>query len=140
MVTWNWRGSSRIALAESSVVDEPVGGIGRRADHRGDARASARAAREFAETAEKPPDDEGADREERDQLDHRFHRDREDQPVLVLRRIEPPRAERHGEGREQQRHRERERRDGAPGVSRPCSKDSTTISIVWVIALSCSAI
>ena len=101
-LTWNWRGSSKIASAESSVVVDPVGGIGRRAHHRGDARLGRPGAEQLAQAAEQPPDDEGADGEEGDELDHRLDRDRQDQSVLMLGRIDPPRAERHGEGGEQE--------------------------------------
>ncbi len=46
---------------------------------------------------------EHADGEEGDQLDDRFRRDREDEPVLVLGRVDVPGAEQHGEGGHRQR-------------------------------------
>ena len=96
---------------------QPVGGIGRRAHHRGDARRGRAGAEQLAEAAEQPPDDEGADGEEGDELDHRLDRDRQDQPVLVLGRVDPPRAERHGEGGEQEGDGEIEQRPTARPAS-----------------------
>ena len=61
---------------------------------------------EIAETAEHAPGDEGADEQERDQLDDGFERDGEDQPVMMLGRLDAARAEQDGEGREQERNAE----------------------------------
>ena len=129
----------RARTAASSTIQ--LAGSGGVRDHCGDARIVGADREERAEAAEHAPDDEGADREKGDELDHRFGRDRQDQPVLMLGRIDPPRAERHGEGGEQQRRR-RERtattaRPASAGrarTSRPPSASSA------VIALSCSAI
>ncbi len=51
---------------------------------------------------------EYADRQERDQLDERFRRDRQDQPVLVLGRVDMARAEQHREGRHRERDQQRD--------------------------------
>ena len=61
------------------------------------ARVRVRDLRQIADAAVEPPDDEGADGEERDQLDHRFDGDGEDEAVLMLLRIDAARAERHRE-------------------------------------------
>ncbi len=138
--TWNWRGSRRMAKADKQRGDAPDGRIGRRLDHRGDVRVRQGRLGQIAEAAVQPPDDEGADREKRHELDDRLHRDRQDQPVLVLLRIDPPRAEGDGEGGEHQGDRQRERRaDGVSGVSRDWAKDATTVISVVETALSCSA-
>ena len=52
--------------------------------------------------------DVDADDQEGDELDDRFDRDREHQPVLVLGRVDMAGAERHREAGEHQRDDERE--------------------------------
>ena len=92
--------------------DAPDRRIGRRLDDRADVRVRQGGLGQIADPAVEPPDDEGADREKRRELDDRFHRDGEDEAVLVLLRIDPPRSEGDGEGGEHQRDRERERSRG----------------------------
>ena len=57
---------------------------------------------------EHPEGDEHADRQEGDQLDQRFRRDRQHQAVLVLGRVDMARAEQHRERGHRQRHHQRE--------------------------------
>ena len=89
---------------------QPIGRIGGRLDHRADARVGLGDARQFADPAGKTPDDERAHGEKGHQLDDGFDRNGQDQPVLMLGRIDAPRAEGHGEGRQHHRHREIEGR------------------------------
>ena len=86
---------------------------------------------EIAEAAEHAPDDEGADRQKRHELDERFGGDRQDQAVLMFGRIDPARAEGHRESGEQQRDgRGRKCDEGAAGARRACSNEPITIMIV----------
>ncbi len=58
---------------------------------------------ELAEPPEGAPRDESADRQKRDQLDHRFERDGEDHALVVLGRVDVPGAEQDREQGENQR-------------------------------------
>ena len=78
------------------------------------------AAARAGEAAEQPPDHEGADGEEGDELDQQFGRDRQHQPVLLLGRIDAAACRRPWRRRRAARRpRARSAAEGAPGVSRP---------------------
>ena len=63
------------------------------------------AGEDVAQAVEQPPDDEGADRQEGDQLDHRFEGDGEDEPGVLLGQVDRARAEEDREEREDARRR-----------------------------------
>ena len=89
--------------------DAPNARIRPRLDDRGDPRIRLRRLSQVANAAVETPHDEGADRQKRDELDDRLDGDRKNEAVLMLLRIDAPRAEGDGEGRERQRDRERDR-------------------------------
>jgi hypothetical protein len=79
-------------------------------------RMGAQPAGQAARPVEHAEQREGADREQRDQLDHRLERDRHDQAVVLLARGHVARAEEDREGGHQQAEDEaEERRAAGPG-------------------------
>ena len=107
--TWNWRGSRMMAKAESSVVTPQTAGSGRvwmtEAIFGFDCAAWVRSPMPPLS----PQTTKAPTAEKRRELDDQLDRDGEDEAVLMLLRIDPPRAEGDGEGGEHQRDRQRER-------------------------------
>ena len=99
-------GARRRPASSVSVTKEPGSEV--RAKNSKSPRRSVEPARDLVEAAEHPERHVRADDEEGDELDDRFERDRQHQPVLVLGRVGVAGAERHREAGEHQRHDERE--------------------------------
>ena len=88
------------AARRQKDVHRPVAEIRRLLEGALGRRARDEARGQIAKAIIHAPGDENADDEEGQQLDHRFRRDGEDQSVLMLRRLDVPRAKGHGETRQ----------------------------------------
>ncbi len=88
----------------------PGRGIRRRLNDRGDPRIEVGDLGEIDDAAVEPPDDERADRQKRRELDDQLDGDGKDETVLMLFRIEPPRAE--GDGEDGEHESDRQRKQG----------------------------
>ncbi len=81
---------------------EPEAAVDSRGEHALDLGAVGGALDEPADAAEHGEDDEEADRQKGSELDERLGRDGDDEPFLVLGRVDVARAEQDGEGRHEQ--------------------------------------
>ena len=138
-LTWNWRGSSRIASADSSVVVSQLAGSGG-ARITAAMRGSAAPARN---SSPRPPNSPQTTKAPTARKATSLTTDSTEiariSPswcsVGSIRRV--PNAMAKAASRKATAR--SKAAVGAPGVSRPYSNESTTIRIVWVIDLSCSA-
>ncbi len=81
-----------------------AGDAAERSHHVAQLRVEGRAIEQIAEAVVDPERDEHADGEKGEQLDQRLEGDRRHHPLVMLGRIEMPRAEGDREGRQDQRH------------------------------------
>jgi hypothetical protein len=81
---------------------DPDRHVRRRREHGADARTCAGALEQVAQSVEHAPDDKGADRDESQELHHRFRGDRQHQAVLMLAGVDAAGAEDHGEAGKRQ--------------------------------------
>ena len=81
---------------------DPCGRVRHARKHAADGGIGRGARGEIAQAVEHPPRHVDADGDEGDELDEGFHRDREDEAVLVFGGVDVARAERHREARQHQ--------------------------------------